>query len=322
MKRHKLLGQGNTNNTTTLSMDAGPAYLMLLAHQAIHHGDSVLARSNIRRALRLSRQIGETCLSLLDPDIVAGLMRWYRDNDKPNQVCIKIYTLGRFAIEREGKALRFNRKVPKRPLELLKVLIACGNKSVQCENIADMLWPDAQGDAAQYALKTTLNRLRNLLGIKQVLICREGRLSLNPDYCWVDCWSLEEQLQKKSMENNQLGPALDLYQGDFLAGDSDNHCFLSRREQLREHYIKAVIRLGKTHERERNWLSAIEVYQRGLHVDGLAEPFYRGLMRSYQAQGQRTEAIKTYQRCGEILESQLGISPSRKTRDLYEGLRK
>ncbi len=62
---------------------------------------------------------------------------------------IKIFTLGRFEVLRDGEPVRFARKVQRKPLALLKALVAFGGRSVREELVMDALWPDAEGDAAR-----------------------------------------------------------------------------------------------------------------------------------------------------------------------------
>ncbi|MCK7497369.1 MAG: hypothetical protein MZW92_46165 [Comamonadaceae bacterium] len=62
--------------------------------------------------------------------------------------------------------------------------------------LAELLWPEADGDAAQRAFDTTLHRLRKLLGHERAVVLSEGRLSLNPTVCWVDAWTLERLIGK------------------------------------------------------------------------------------------------------------------------------
>lgn len=86
----------------------------------------------------------------------------------------KIYTLGRFELLKDGKSIRFARKTQRRPLALLKALIAFGSKEVREDQTEDVLWPDADGDAAHRSFKTTLQRLRQLLGREDALELKEG----------------------------------------------------------------------------------------------------------------------------------------------------
>ena len=59
----------------------------------------------------------------------------------------KVFTLGRFDVEVEGQPLRFGRKAQRRPLELLKLLIALGGASIPVEKVTDSLWPDLKSSA-------------------------------------------------------------------------------------------------------------------------------------------------------------------------------
>ena len=70
---------------------------------------------------------------------------------------IKIFTLGRFEVLLDGEPVRFARKVQRKPLALLKALIAFGGRRVREDLVMDALWPDAEGDAARVALASALH---------------------------------------------------------------------------------------------------------------------------------------------------------------------
>ena len=53
----------------------------------------------------------------------------------------------------------------------------------------------------------------------------------------------------------------------------------------------------------------------------LTEPTYRALMRLHALNGDRTAAVRAYHDCAAILQRELGVEPSRATRELYERLR-
>jgi DNA-binding SARP family transcriptional activator len=97
---------------------------------------------------------------------------------------------------KDGKPLIFSRKVQQKPLLMLKALIAHGGREVTEERLADILWPEADGDAAHSSFATTLSRLRHLLGIEQAIRFQEGKAVIDPRYCWVDVWSFERLLGK------------------------------------------------------------------------------------------------------------------------------
>ena len=105
---------------------------------------------------------------------------------------VKAYGLGDFRLELDGVVYVSEGKVQQKPLELLKALVALGGEAISQDQLADMLWPDAEGDLAYRNIKTTLNRLRKLLGSHDYLVVREGTLSLNREYCWTDLWRFTE----------------------------------------------------------------------------------------------------------------------------------
>jgi DNA-binding SARP family transcriptional activator len=69
---------------------------------------------------------------------------------------------------------------------MLKFLIALGGKDVPEDQVIDTLWPESDGDMAHFSFKTNLHRLRQLVGNENVVRLIEGRLTLDPRYCWVD----------------------------------------------------------------------------------------------------------------------------------------
>jgi two-component SAPR family response regulator len=65
---------------------------------------------------------------------------------------------------------------------------------IALDRVEDMLWPDAEGDAARNALENALHRLRKALGGEDRVLLRNGTLLLNPERCWVDVKALERLL--------------------------------------------------------------------------------------------------------------------------------
>src|SRR5207248_2372135 len=73
---------------------------------------------------------------------------------------VAVQTLGAFRILREGVPVESKGKAQKKPLELLKALIAHGADNVDAAMLTTQLWPDAEGDAARTSLDSTVYRLR------------------------------------------------------------------------------------------------------------------------------------------------------------------
>jgi DNA-binding SARP family transcriptional activator len=251
---------------------------------------------------------------------------------------LKVFTLGRFELLKDGQPIQSSRKIKQKPLSLLKALIAFGGREVKEEQIADILWPEADGDQAHSAFATALWRLRQLIGSEKAIGLHEGRGSLNPRYCWVDSWAFErifehiEAESKRTVENETRGSdkegkdfqliekAINLYQGHFLVDESEKFWTTSYRERLRNKYLFLITRLGHYLQRIDQWEKAAESYQRALEVDNLAEEFYQHLMICYRHLGQHARAIEVYNRCRKMLASVLGIEPSPKTEAIHKTL--
>ncbi|PWT74556.1 MAG: hypothetical protein C5B46_03925 [Proteobacteria bacterium] len=235
---------------------------------------------------------------------------------------LKIYTLGQFALMKDGQSVVFSRKVQKRPLDLLKVLIAHGGARSEVSTLLSVLWPDAEGDAAKVSFDSNLHRLRKLLDINDVLPLHEGRLSLDPKQCWVDVWSFEDLVKRIDAPPRQdaglhdgemVKELLHLYAGHFIEKESQEAWAVAMRDRLRAKFVRAVTTLGSRLEERKQWDSAVALYSRALELDNLAEGLYRRLMVGYRELGEAAEALKVYRRCRDMLSIVLGISPAPET---------
>ena len=86
---------------------------------------------------------------------------------------------------------------------MLKVLIALGGRDVGVEQITDALWPDSEGDKTRNAFEITLHRLRKLVAADNIVLVKDGRVSLDPRYCWVDVWAFERMLESFELKNQK-----------------------------------------------------------------------------------------------------------------------
>jgi LuxR family maltose regulon positive regulatory protein len=334
---------------------------MLDAEMRLDRGEVTHGLDVLRRALRLGSEGGflntfvdvpsataRLCARALEAGIEVPYVQWLIRKrrllleDPPYHLDawpwpLRVQTLGAFRLEREGQPVVFSRKAQRKPLLLLKVLIALGGAEVGEEPLSDLLWPEAEGDAAHSAFTTTLSRLRDLLGMEQAIRVQEGRVTLDARYCWVDAWAFERLLEKAE-ERLKASPAghapgtppdlaaligrtMGLYRGHFLAGEEPEAWSGTFREKLRSKSLRLIVHWGEFLESVGNWRDAVECYHRGLEVDELAESLYQRLMGCYRELGLRGEAIATYHRCRKALSSKLGVEPSPRTEALYRSLR-
>jgi DNA-binding SARP family transcriptional activator len=242
---------------------------------------------------------------------------------------LRIYALGTFQLVKDKGPVVFKGKVQQKPLAMLKVVIAMGGKEVPEEQITDILWPDVDGDLAHKSFETTLHRLRLLIVNDKALRLKDGLLSLDPRYCWVDVWAFErlfDRIKKMSPGSEEIAAltekAVTLYKGHFLAADADSLGALSKRERLRAKFLRLVTGYCEHLEAAGEWDKAVQMLQRGLEIDALAEEFYQHLMLCYHKAGLESEALRMYNQCSSVLGEKLGIKPSSKTEALRAQIRK
>ena len=248
---------------------------------------------------------------------------------------VRIFTLGRFDLLQQSRPLEYGRKVPHRPLVFLKTVIALGGRDISSSSIASALWPEADGDNAQRSFDTTLYRLRKLLADDRLLVLRDGKVSLNSRYCWVDVWAFERLLGKMQRIRNRdatgreaytvdelMQRILTLYQDHFLAKEEVTSWSVSMRERLRSKFVHALLDLGRYWEMHAFWDKAIQCYQRGLEVDDLIEVFYQRLMLCTLRAQRISEGMAAYRRCRQILSIVLGLQPEPETESIYLSLKK
>ena len=140
-------------------------------------------------------------------------------------------------------------------------------------------------------MTTTLHRLRRLLGREQALCLRDGRLSLDPRYCWVDAWCLERRINQAlsqargadgRTEPTDLATTTDAllraYRGPFL-GQAPEPWAIRTRDRLRDRYLQCIEEIGTHLETLGHRETARACYERGLEVAPASEHFSRRLIR-------------------------------------------
>ena len=240
---------------------------------------------------------------------------------------VKIYTFGRFDTQVSGERLGFKGRPPKKPLELLQALIAFGGRDIPIDKILDGLWYDTDGDMAHSAFSTALNRLRRILGNKQVVHLNNGRISLDDRFCWIDAIAFQDIIDEGNDRWNHhekeegvrlYEKALSYYKGPFLSGENATPWIISARERLKNRFLFTVMRLGHWQEQLTHVEQAVACYEKGLSIDNLEESLYQRIMTCQLRLGRHADVARTYERCRKRLSAALKVTPSSKTEALYK----
>jgi DNA-binding SARP family transcriptional activator len=208
---------------------------------------------------------------------------------------------------------------------LLVYLALAGGQPRQREELATLLWGDADEADARNSLRQTIFLIRRALPGAAIdyLVVRRDAVALEPGSVHIDVARFERRIAEGTTD--ALEEAVDLYRGDFLEGfDLEESGFeewmRTERERLRGVMRGALARLLERHTEAGHLDRALEVARRLLALDPLDEPTHRALMRLHARQGRHAAALRQYQLCMGVLERELGVEPDAETRALYQEL--
>ncbi len=213
--------------------------------------------------------------------------------------------------------------LPRKARALLAYLAMQDGKPVSRETVADLLWTDRGAEQARHSLRQTLLVLRRVVGPASDTAIRneDGALALN-----AETDAIRLQALAGSEERDELAAALLLYRGPFLhdfppiARDFDE--WLGRmRAQMADHAMAAMGRLADHCVAARDWDEAVATVERMLALDPLREDVHRRMIDVCARAGRRSEALRHYQSCVEILRRELEVSPSAETEALVRRVR-
>ncbi len=253
---------------------------------------------------------------------------------------VQIRCFGNFELLLDGAPLPSSGKSKHRQLELLKLLAAHAPLPLTLTKVAELLWPDAEGDAAHGVLETTLSRLRSTFG-SALFHTAHGAIELNRAHCWTDTAALDHTLQslekliEASADATAAAPTIDansaaiattanavlgLYRGELLGDDAQSGWFLLRREFWRSR-IRRDIGLGAArlaHLQQAD--AAAALLRRALETDPTCETLVTDLMRLQLQRGQQADGLAAYQRYCRMVEQTSHAARSRQIDALAEQL--
>jgi DNA-binding SARP family transcriptional activator len=156
------------------------------------------------------------------------------------------------------------------------------------------------------------------------LVIDRGSVAIEPAAVEVDAVAFDRLVAGST--SGDLEAATALYQGDLLDGfvvrDPVFEEWLDgARARLHELMTRALTKLLDQKAANGAGDEAITLGQRLLTFDRLHEPAHRTLMRLYAAQGQRDAALQQYEKCRELLDSELGVEPEAETEALHQAIR-
>jgi len=205
---------------------------------------------------------------------------------------------------------------------LIQILALHPLHELHREQLIEILFPEMDERPASanfyrllYAARCALEPDRCSYASSNYLLSEGRQIKLAADKLWIDAEEFKEKAHKGIKTNDQklLESAAEIYRGDLLAGEPFEELFINPREELRSLFHKVLRRLAETaegrgnFEESHNWLDKI------LQHEPVDEIVHRAKMRLYEKQGERSMALKQFEKCREILRRELWVEPEEET---------
>jgi len=242
-----------------------------------------------------------------------------------------VRTLGNLAVWRGDVEVNQGDWQREKARQLFLLLLANRGQWLLRDQIVDLLWPDLPAEPAQRDFKVALNALNHALEPSRqktapafFVVRNENMYGFNPDaHIKVDSDDFEDNLRVEPGSRHELQSlknALELYEDDFLPDCRYDDWAIPERERLRRLYMSAVNRVVSLYGASGAWDEVIQICNLALARDPLWEPTYRSLMHAYAKKGNLAQVQASYNRLDQVLEAELGVSPSDETRLLLSEL--
>jgi predicted ATPase/DNA-binding SARP family transcriptional activator len=248
---------------------------------------------------------------------------------------LEVRALGALEILRDGARLPDDAWRYARPRELLLFLLSHPEGRTR-EQIGLVFWPDASATQVKNNFHVMLHHVRKAIGRADLIAFERERYRI----AWelgvrFDARELEEAIRAgiarlKSARRPEetatplaaLREAFQLYRGEFLAEEGAGDWHVPIRDRLRRLYADALLLVGERTMELGSHKEAAEIFRLVVQVDELHEEAHRRLMLALARGGERSEALKQYDRLARSLRSDLDAEPDRETKALYDKLRR
>jgi DNA-binding SARP family transcriptional activator len=246
---------------------------------------------------------------------------------------LQFQLFGKFSVQRDSQSLHGIEASKEQ--ELLSYLLIHRDRSHPREALASMLWGNASTERSRKYLRQALWHLHTTFEASEfsqppaLLIEHDWvRINLHRDI-WLDVAVFEQAfvatqgISGKHLDQSaarMLKEAVSLYIGDLLDGWYLDWC-LFERERLQNAYLLMLDKLMSYAAEQGDYEVGQGYGLRILQIDRASERTYRRLMRLQYMLGDRTAALRQYQRCVTALGEELDVKPEKRTQDLYQQIR-
>jgi DNA-binding SARP family transcriptional activator/tetratricopeptide (TPR) repeat protein len=232
---------------------------------------------------------------------------------------LSLALLGPPVVRRDGTPVTFDT----RKATALLALLAVTGREHSREQLADLLWPEADSVKGRASLRRTLSVTAAAMGdglaISRTAVC------LDPVTVRVDVRDFESLITRPDAAS--LEQAVQLYRGDFLDGFTLRGCpdfeewQASVSEELRQSLARGLQRLVAACVADGELDRAAGHARRWLQLDPLHEPAHQVIIKLHGWAGQRSAAMRQYRTLVRVLDRDLAVRPLPETTQLYDDVR-
>lgn len=251
---------------------------------------------------------------------------------------LRVRTLGSFALWRGDQEVKDRDWRSSKARQLFQILITERGKTMPREWLLETLWPEMDAEAAANNLRVTINRMSKAIepdrpdGAPSSYLVQQAdtyTFNLAADYeldSMAFVTAAEEGREADLNGHRQIAViayrrAIGLYGGPYLPDNMYEDWTVVERERLLLLFNETAIRLGNLLLEEGLAHEAIGLGWRVLEHDQAQEDAYRLLMNAHLYLGERSTALRLYNRCVAVLAQDLGVEPLPETAALFQAIR-
>ena len=246
----------------------------------------------------------------------------------------RVYLLGTFHIVVEEDMTHTAAWRSQQNRTILKVLLLNRRHVVTADQLLDILWPDEPPKVTRPRLYVRLSQLRRMLDSDHAQVPIQsvpGGYCFEPGAQWwidVDAFEAAAEQGRRAQEKGALADAVAayeearrLYRGDLLEEDRYADWAFAERERLLERYFILLTELAEAYAQQGRYRRSISLYQQILARDPYREAVFVRLMLAYYYAGEQVQALRTFERCRQVLVEELDVDPLPSTQSLAARIR-
>jgi DNA-binding SARP family transcriptional activator len=248
--------------------------------------------------------------------------------------CLEVRCLGGFEVRYQGR--RIDLGTSRNGRLIFKYLAArAPSRRASKELLAEIFWPEVSVERGLASLQSAVHQVKRAMGqcdpellMTPAIVYGDDHYAINPEFevrCDVDAFRSHlkdaSALEARGLAEGAYQAywlAHETYCGEFLPEERYEDWVAAERTSLEAEQVRVLGRLLEVNLEKGAYLEALNFGRRLLELDPSREDVHRDLMRCYSRLGQRSEALRQYRRCFEVLQNELDLLPEAETTALFE----